>query len=158
MNKLWIFIFSSILISSVEIFWDLGLGISEFSAPNHNQTIELSAFHRLEGLKKYYDNDYKTAIYHFSQLDKQDVNHVLYEYLDCYYTLGQLSEASNLLQNSDNQILSDNIIYLKSKINFKLQNYKQSLDDLHYLKQHYEDSDYFDIIRFDIEKINLLLK
>ena len=122
MNKLLLFIFCAFLFSSVEIFWDLGLGISEFSAPNHNQAIELSTFHRLEGLKKYYDNDYKTAIYHFSQLDTQDANHILYEHLDCYYILGQLSNASSLLNNYDNHTLSDNII------------------------------------RFDIEKINLLLK
>tara|TARA_B100001123_G_C15264335_1_gene1007846 strand:- start:406 stop:882 length:477 start_codon:yes stop_codon:yes gene_type:complete len=158
MNKLFLFLFCSFLISSIEIFWDLGLGISKFSTPNHNQAIELSTFHRLEGLKKYYDNDYKTAIYHFSQLDSQDANHILYEHLDCYYLLDQLSDASELLKNYNNQTLSDNIVYLKSKINFKLQNYKQALDDLYYLKEHYNDSDYCDIIRFDIEKINLLLK
>ena len=106
MNKLFLFLFCSFLISSIEIFWDLGLGISKFSTPNHNQAIELSTFHRLEGLKKYYDNDYKTAIYHFSQLDSQDANHILYEHLDCYYLLDQLSDASELLQNYNNQTLN----------------------------------------------------
>ncbi len=158
MNKLFLFLFCSFVLSGVEIFWDLGLGISNFSTPNSNQAIELSTFHRLEGIKKYYDDDCKTAIYHFSQLDSQEANHILYEYLDCYYILGQLSDASNLLQHYNNQALSDNIIYLKSKINFKLHNYQQALDDLYYLKQQYKNSDYCDIIRFDIEKINLLLK
>lgn len=155
MNKLFLFIFCSIIMSNVEIFWDLGLGISETSTTTHSQAIELSTFHRLEGLKKYYNDDHRTAIYHFSQLDKQDINYVLYEYLDCHYILDQLSEASSILQNYNNQDLSDNIIYLKSKINFKLENYQQALDDLFYLKQHHKESDYYDIIRFDIEKINL---
>ena len=72
--------------------------------------------------------DYESAIYHFSQLDENDKMIVLYEYTDCYYLLNKFSDAINILKNYDNYELSENIIYLKSKIHFKLSYYCFSLE------------------------------
>ena len=70
----------------------------------------------------------------------------------------QLSEAINLLHIYNNSKLSNNIIYLKSKIYIKLKNYEEALNNLNYLISFHPDSDYSNIVRFDIEKINLLIK
>ena len=157
MNKyLFIIILFSVKIFSIEIYWDLGVGISKHPVNSSNNDVNISTFHRLEGLKKYFSMDYETAIYHFSQLDANDQKIILYEYIDCYYSLDKFDEALNILTNYDNAELSDNIIYLKSKINFKLHSHSQSLIDLNYLLTHYQHSDYGDILKFEIQKINLL--
>ena len=61
-----------------------------------------------------------------------------------------------ILAEYTNSELSDNVIYLKSKIYIKLGQYNKALNDLNYLITHYPESDYVNILRFDIEKINLL--
>ena len=66
-NILFIFIVSSIF--SVEIFWDLGVGITEFASPTSSQTIQASTYHRLEGTKKYYQMDYTSALFHFEKIN-----------------------------------------------------------------------------------------
>ena len=151
-----IYILVCINIFSFEIFWDLGVGISPYSVKSPKNEINISTFHRLEGIKKYFSMDYESAIYQFSQLDENDKMIVLYEYTDCYYLLNKFSDAINILKNYDNYELSENIIYLKSKIHFKLSDYEESLIDLEYLLNNYKDSEYSDILKFEIQKINLL--
>ena len=85
-NILFIFIVSSIF--SVEIFWDLGVGITDFTSHTPSQTIQASTYHRLEGTKKYYQMDYTAALFHFEKIDLEDRSSILYEYVDCYYSLG----------------------------------------------------------------------
>ena len=139
----------------VEIFWDLGVGITEFSSNSISQSIQASTFHRLEGTKKYYQMDYRTALFHFEKIDEQERLSVLYEYVDCYYLLGHYAKALNILDSFSNSELNDNVLYLKSKIYLKLDLYNESLNCLNYIKQEYPDSGYQDIINFEIEKINL---
>ena len=146
----------SIGLSSVEVFWDLGVSITDFSFKDQPQNIEPSTIYRVEGIKKYYNHDYKSAIYNFSKLNSYDQKAVLYEYLDSFYLLNQPSEAMQILAEYTNSELSDNVIYLKSKIYIKLGQYNKALSDLNYLIKHYPESDYVNILRFDIEKINLL--
>lgn len=143
-------------IFSIEFFWDLGVSISPHPVNSATNNINISTYHRLEGMKKYFEMDYETAIYHFTQLDQNDKTFILYEYVDCYYSLNKLTDALKILNTYDNSELSDNIIFLKSKIYFKLQSYTESLSDLEYLLNHHEYSDYHNIIKFEIEKINLL--
>jgi len=157
MNRyIFIYILFCVNIFSFEIFWDLGVGISPYSGNSLKNDINISTFHRLEGIKKYFSMDYEMAIYHFSQLDENDKMIVLYEYIDCYYYLNKFSDALNILKDYNNYELSENIIYLKSKIHFKLNSYEESLIDLEYLLSNYKDSDYSDILKFEIQKINLL--
>ena len=157
MNRyLLIYILFCINIFSFEIFWDLGVGISPYSVKSPKNEINISTFHRLDGIKKYFSMDYESAIYHFSQLDENDKMIILYEYIDCHYLLNNFSGALNILNNYDNYELSENIIYLKSKIHFKLSSYEDSLIDLEYLLSNYKDSDYSDILKFEIQKINLV--
>ncbi len=159
MNKyFFIIILFSVNIFSIEIYWDLGVGISQHPVNSLNNDINISTYHRLEGLKKYFSMDYEAAIYHFSQLDENDQRIILYEYIDCYYSLDKFDEALNILTNYDNTELSDNIIYLKSKIHFKLHSLAESLIDLNYLLTHHQHSDYNEILKFEIQKINLLKK
>ena len=51
--------------------------------------------------------------------------------------------------------MNDNIIYLKSKIYLQLNLISESLNCLNYLKEHFPNSDYNNIVNFNIEKINL---
>ena len=157
MNKSTIHVFIiifSFIFSGSQIYWDLGVGISSFN----NSMIEFSTMHRIEGLKKYYANDFNSAIYHFSELDETNQQHILYEHIHSYYLIGEFSKALDLLSNYQNDALSDNLIYLKSKIFTVIGNYKLALDELEYLKTVRLSSDYSKLILFDIEKINLLIK
>ena len=160
MNKfLWIstFCFISITFPKVTLYWDLGLGITEFETHNHQEdVIKLSTFNRIEGLKKYYNQDFEGAIYYFQQLNKNQLNYVLYEYANAYYELHKPQEAIILLSNYHNDSLDDNLIYLKSKIFTTTQDYELALENLQYLKNYFPESSYNKIIIFDIEKINLL--
>jgi len=153
-NILFIFIVSSIF--SVEIFWDLGVGITEFASPTSSQTIQASTYHRLEGTKKYYQMDYTSALFHFEKINTEDRISVLYEYVDCYYSLGHYTKALNILESFDETQLTDNILFLKSKIFLKLDLYNESLNSLLYIRDNFSDSEYQDILTFEIEKINLL--
>ena len=47
---------------------------------------------------------------------------------------------------------NDNIIYLKSKIYIELNLISEALNCLSYLKEHFPNSDYNNIVNFDIEK------
>ena len=141
---------------SVDFFWDLGVGISNVPTKIKNNDISLMTFNRLEGLKKYYAMDYSSAIYHFSQLNKNEQSTILYEYIDSYYSLGQPSHAIDVLAEYNNIDLTENIIYLKSKIYLKLNLYDNALSDLNYLINFFPNSDYTNILQFEIEKINLL--
>jgi tetratricopeptide (TPR) repeat protein len=157
MNKLCVLLLlCSIMFSGVEFFWDLGVGISDIPVKQKNSDISISTFHRLEGLKKYYSMDYESAIYHFSQLNIASQSSILYEYVDCYYTMNKFSTAIQVLESYSNSELSENMIYLKSKIYCKLNLYDSALEDLNYLIQFYPNSDYVNILQFEIEKINLL--
>jgi outer membrane protein assembly factor BamD (BamD/ComL family) len=121
-----------------------------------NNDISLMTFNRLEGLKKYYAMDYSSAIYHFSQLNNQEQSAVLYEHIDSYYCLDQFNSALEVLADYNNTDLTENIIYLKSKIYLKLNLYNNALSDLNYLIDFFPSSDYTNILQFEIEKINLL--
>ena len=160
MNKiLWIstFCFTSILFSNVTLYWDLGLGITKFETHNHQEDLlKLSTFNRIEGLKKYYNQNFEDAIYYFQQLNNNQLNYVLYEYANAYYELNKPQEAALLLSNYNNNSLDDNLIYLKSKIFTEIQDYRLALENLQYLKNHFPESSYRKILIFDIEKINLL--
>ena len=157
MNKFLVFILLfSVMFSSIEFFWDLGISISDVPVKQKNSDISISTFHRLEGLKKYYSMDYQSAIYHFSQLNLTGQSSVLYEYADCYYSMDKFNDAIQVLESYSNRELSENMIYLKSKIYCKLNLYDNALADLNYLIQFYPNSDYVNILQFEIEKINLL--
>ena len=140
---------------SVEIYWDLGVGITDF-APNYYQDdLQASSYHRVEGLKKYYDMDYGGAIFHFEKINSEELINVTYEYIDCYYSLGFYNKALSLIETTNEQNTSDNLIYLKSKIFLKLNLLTESLNCLSYLKKNYPNSDYNEILLFEIDKINL---
>tara|TARA_B100001175_G_scaffold156712_1_gene132757 strand:- start:78 stop:554 length:477 start_codon:yes stop_codon:yes gene_type:complete len=156
MNKVLITIFMFYTLYSVDFFWDLGVGISKVPTKMKNNDISLMTFNRLEGLKKYYAMDYSSAIYHFSQLNNQEQSTILYEYTDSYYCLDQFNNAIEVLAEYNNIDLTENIIYLKSKIYLKLNLYDNALSDLNYLIDFFPNSDYTNILQFEIEKINLL--
>tara|TARA_Y100001968_G_scaffold52681_1_gene43693 strand:- start:130 stop:612 length:483 start_codon:yes stop_codon:yes gene_type:complete len=157
MSKLVVtFLINCVFCSGINFFWDLGVGISDFAAPTPTQKIDLSTFHRVAGMKKYYDNDYHAAIYHFKQLNGINLENVLYEYVDSYYATAQPMDALIVLDSYTASDLSDNLIYLKSQIYMALEDYNQALITLNYLLTHHNQSEYTSIIRFDIEKINLL--
>jgi len=143
-------------IYSVDFFWDLGVGISAVPTKNPNHNISLMTFNRLEGLKKYYTMDYESAVYYFSQLNENDQFNILYEYIDSYYSLSQFNKAIQVLAGYNNIDLTENIIYLKSKIYLKLNLYDDALSNLNYLIKFFPNSEYTDILQFEIEKINLL--
>jgi len=156
MNKVLITIFMFCTLYSVDFFWDLGVGISTVPTKMRNNDISLMTFNRVEGLKKYYAMDYSSAIYHFSQLNNQEQSSILYEYIDSYYCVGQFNNAIEVLAGYNNIDLTENIIYLKSKIYLKLNLYDNALSDLNYLINFFPNSDYTNILQFEIEKINLL--
>ena len=146
----------SLLMSNINLYWDLGLGVTNFPVRTSNEDfIKFSTFNRIEGLKKYYSNDFEGAIYHFSQLDYLQQDHILYEYAHAYYELNQFETALELLNVFSDDLVNENIIYLKSKILTTLGDYDAALMNLQLLKQDSPESDYARIIQFEIEKINL---
>ena len=157
MNKiLFISIITCLNLYGLDFFWDLGVGISNVPLNQKNIDITISTFHRVEGIKKYYAMDYNSAIFHFSQLDELDKKNILYEYIDCYYSINAFDEAMKIFEPYSNFDLSDNIIYLKSKIYLKSNLLNDALYNLNYLVEFFPNSEYTDIIQFEIEKINLL--
>ena len=147
----------SLLMSNINLYWDLGLGVTNFPVRAGNEDfIKLSTFNRIEGLKKYYNNDFEGAIYHFSQLNYLQQDYIVYEYAHAYYELNQFETALELLNIFPEDLMTENIIYLKSKILTTLGDYDAALTNLQLLTQDFPDSDYARIIQFDIEKINLL--
>ena len=113
---------------SVEIYWDLGVGITNFSPKHYQDDLQASTYHRVEGLKKYYDMDYEGAIFHFEKINLEELINLSYEYVDCYYSLGLYNKALSLIEPINEQIISDNLIYLKSKILLKLNLLSESLN------------------------------
>jgi len=158
MNKIISFLtFIFFINAAPNMYWDLGIAISRHSAqPNYTQSIELSTYNRIEGLKKYYIDDFNGAIFHFEALNHAAQQIVLYEYIDSYYSIGKHTKALSILTNYSAAELSDNVLYLKSQILMVLGEYEQSIVTLNYLKNNFPGSDYLEIIKFDLEKINLL--
>ena len=156
MNKFLLFIISLVFsYSTTNMYWDLGLAVS--ATPNNigtTNSIDLSTFHRLEGLKKYYSTNFSGALIHFEELSYAQKELILYEYADSYHSLGEHSRALEILDNYD--CISDNILYLKSKVFIALDNYDSAILILDALKNNFPSSDYLEIIKFDLEKINLL--
>ena len=137
------------------MYWDLGLAVS--TTTNHlgsTNSIDLSTFHRLEGVKKYYNANFSDALIHFEELNSSQKELILYEYVDSYNSLGAHNRALAILDNYD--CSSDNLLYLKSKIYIALDSYDSAILILDALKNNFPDSDYLEIIKFDLEKINLL--
>ena len=155
MNKFLLFIFCVFSYSSTNMYWDLGVAVS--TAPNTigtENSIDLSTFNRLEGLKKYYNTNFASALIHFEELKPHQKELILYEYADSYNKLGQYNRALEILDTYDCN--SDNLLYLKSQIFIQLDNYDSALSILDALKNNFPSSDYLEIIKFDLEKINLL--
>ena len=141
---------------AIQAYWDLGIGITEFSEPNYMNEISLSTYHRIEGMKKYYDMDYNSALYHFEEAGQAERLSAFYQYVDCYYMLAQYDKALSIIESNEQHTINDNILYLKSKIYLQLNLVSESLKCLTYLKENFPNSDYNNIVNFDIEKINLL--
>ena len=107
-------------------------------------------------MKKYYDMDYNAAIFHFESMDHNDRDAVLYYYIDCLYWTDQHAKALSEISSKSLDSLTDNIIYLQSKIYYKLGLYTEALECLNYITNNFTNSEYNEIIIFDIEKLNLL--
>ena len=149
----------SFLFADIHLYWDLGVGITDFPVKNSQENlITLSTFNRIEGLKKYYNQDFEAAIYYFSQLDYAHQTHILYEHVHSYYSIDKPHDALILLNNTPANLLTENLIYLESQIFSEIGNYSQALLSLEKLKTHFPDSEYIKIVQFEIEKINLLAK
>lgn len=141
--------------STTNMYWDLGMAVSTTTNTiGSTNSIHLSTFHRLEGLKKYYNANFSDALIHFEELNPTQKEFILYEYIDSYHSLGLHNRALEILDNYDSD--SDNLLYLKSQIFIALDNYDEALLILHTLKNNFPSSDYLEIIKFDLEKINLL--
>ena len=156
MNKILLSIlFFVVSYSTTNMYWDLGVAVS--SSTNNLgsvNSINLSTFHRLEGLKKYYNADFSGALIHFEELSLYQKELILYEYIDSYHSLGNNNHALEILNNYDCN--SENLLYLKSQVFIALYNYDQALLILDAFKNNFPNSDYLEIIKFDLEKINLL--
>jgi len=155
MNKFVLLLFCVFASTNTNMYWDLGVAVS----PNINKlgtsnSIDLSTFHRLEGLKKYYQDNFQSALIHFEELNFSQKELILYEYVDSYNSLGHHNRALEVLNNYD--CSSDNLLYLKSQILIALDNYNAATLILGTLKNNFPSSDYLEIIKFDLEKINLL--
>ena len=154
MDRVWV---ASSIYSNNHLYWDLGVAVSNSSNKlNIANSIELSTFHRIEGLKKYYLDDFYGAIFHFEELNNTNKRLVLYEYINSYYLVGDFNKALLLFNDFNDVHFSDNMLYLKSKVLTIIGDYKAAISVLNNLINYYPDSDYSDIIQFDLEKINLL--
>ena len=156
MNKaICLIIYTTFILANTNMYWDLGVAVSSHSNQFNTTTgIDLSTYHRIEGLKKYYLNNFTGALFHFEELNLTHKELVLYEYIDSYYSIGDYSNALLIIDNYNS--ISDIILYLKSQIFIMLGNYGEAILSLEELKTNFPNSDYLDIIKFDLEKINLL--
>lgn len=156
MSKIIYVLFLNIILNN-QLYWDLGIGISSQPyQPNSLTSIELSTFHRIEGLKKYYIDDFSSAIFHFEQLKDTDQTNILYEYIDSYCSIGEYEYALSILNSYDHASLSENVLYLQSRIFTMIGDHAASILLLKQFKIKFPDSDYLDIINFDLERLNLL--
>ena len=158
MNKIiFIITFFSIVMTNSNIFWDLGIAISKYSInPSTSQTFNLSTFHRIEGLKHYYVEDYSTAISHFEQTNFEDKKLVIYEYSNSYFNNNNPYKAMDIINSFSGTKNDENLQYLLAQILISLMMYEEALFVLNNLKDNFKSSEYSDIIIFEIEKINLL--
>ena len=121
-NISFIFIVSSIF--SIEIFWDLGVGITEFASILPHKLFKLN-IPQIRRNKEILSNGLYYGIISFEKINTEDAS-ALYEYVDCYYSLGHYAKALNILESFDETQLTDNILFLKSKIFLKLDLYNES--------------------------------
>jgi len=158
MNKaIFTITFVSIVFANSNIFWDLGISISKYSInPNSTQTFNLSTFHRIEGLKHYYVEDYSAAISHFEQINFEDKKLVIYEYSNAYFNNNRPYKAMEIINSFNGTKSDENLQYLLAQILVSLMMYEEALVILNELKDNFKSSEYSDIIIFEIEKINLL--
>jgi len=158
MNKIiFIITFLSIVLTNSNVFWDLGIAISKYSInPGITQTCNLSTFHRIEGLKHYYIEDYSTAIAHFEQTNPEDKNLVIYEYSNAYFNENSPYKAMQIINSFNGAKSEENLQYLLAQILVSLMMYEDALLVLNELKDNFKNSEYSNIIMFEIEKINLL--
>ena len=105
-------------------------------------------------MKKYYNSNFSDALIHFEELSFDQKELILYEYVDSYNALGNHNYALEILSNYD--FHSENLLYLQSQIFIALDNYNKAILILDALKNNFPSSDYLEIIKFDLEKINLL--
>ena len=84
MNKIIFFLNLIFFIHATpNMYWDLGIAISSHSNhSNYTKSIELSTYNRIEGLKKYYIDDFNGAIFHFEALNHTTQQILLYEYIN----------------------------------------------------------------------------
>ena len=149
--------FISMLFPSSDIFWDLGVAISKYSInPSINQSFNLSTYHRIEGLKHYYVEDYSTAIFHFEKINFEDQKLVIYEFVNAHFLTNNHDKALEIINSFNGAKSDENLQYLLSKILISLMMYEEALIVLNELKNNFKNSEYSDIIMFEIEKINLL--
>ena len=158
MNKaIFTITFVSIVFTNSNIFWDLGISISKYSInPNNTQTFNLSTFHRIEGLKHYYVEDYSAAISHFEQINFEDKKLVIYEHSNAYFNDNRPYKAMEIINSFNGTKSDENLQYLLAQILISLMMYEEALVVLNELKDNFKGSEYSDIIIFEIEKINLL--
>ena len=129
MNKIIsLFAFIFFINAAPNMYWDLGVAISSYSnQQNYTKSIQLSTYNRIEGLKKYYIDDFEGAIVQFEELNLVNQKIILYEYVDSYYSIGSYNKALAILTAYENDELSDNVLYLKSQILMMLGDYNQSV-------------------------------
>tara|TARA_Y100001970_G_C14138819_1_gene805930 strand:+ start:837 stop:1310 length:474 start_codon:yes stop_codon:yes gene_type:complete len=156
MNKILLMILlCSFVYNNPNFYWDLGVGIvQDTKLSDKSPSIDLSTFHRLEGLKKYYNDNFSGALFHFEELNSANKTLILYEHAYSYYSIGEYQLALSILEGSNYN--SDNILYLKSQVFLMLEDYDAAILILKSLSEKFPTSDYLDIIKFDLEKINLL--
>ena len=79
MNKILLMILlCSFAYSNPNFYWDLGVGIvQDTKLSDKNLSIDLSTFHRLEGLKKYYNDNFSGALFHFEELNSANKTLIL---------------------------------------------------------------------------------
>ena len=139
------------------IFWDLGIGVSQFSIDRHNsEPLDIKTYHRIEGIKKYYIDDFVGAISHFEKINPNSIALVSYEYANALFKANYNNRAISIINQYDPQKNNENLQYLKSQILLSNNHYDEALDILEYMIVKFTDSEYSNIIKFDIEKINLL--
>ena len=143
-NILFIFIVSSIF--SVEIFWDLGVGITEFASHTSLQTIQASTYHRLEGTKKYYQMDYTSALFHTSTFANVVITLFYFEQGtdENYYDFSALFHTSSLFHTLHiqwtRQYLCAVYMIIEHAVYFLLYSYKTVENTVHVMLRHMRPS------------------
>lgn len=143
--------------NSSAIFWDLGVSVSQFSIDQNNkEPLDIKTYHRIEGIKKYYIEDFEGAVFHFEKLNHNSKALISYEYANALFKLNHYDQAINVIEKFDSQKNNENLQYLKSQILLSIEYYDDALNVLENMLEKFINSEYSNIIKFDIEKINLL--